>query len=696
MSYPPRICYLFALRSSFAKVVRRLRADTPTMVHSRAGTVLSAIASRASCRRFTTLCPSSTIECCDQECCDSDRSESRDARRVQLLIHLCLIGIALLTGCESNKQETVDPDLIDSKSGKWNIDLVFDDELDSSDSLSVLPVFADVATDRNLNFTYHSDESVGEMNMPEVFGAGVACFDFDLDGWCDLALPDGRSFPLDQRDTDHPDRLFRNHNGRFQDITDHCRLAGFEYSHGCGYGDINGDGFEDLIVANFGSCDLYLNQGDGTFLRQDLAVLREEGTWWMVALVFDADFDRLPDLFLIPYVDWTVDSALSNQPNGPGYPGPNDFPPLKSRILKNEGNGQWRDVTEAWGLGLKVKALAAAGVDLDNDLKCELFVANDSIGNHLLTTSRDLRFDPNITNASRTVDTQQDTPPPVSAEYWVDISEISGTAAGMGGTDEASMSATVADFDRNGLPDLLVTNYYARSNSLYANRGNLNFRDTTYASRMDKIGRSFLSFGASPIDYDLNGTWDLIIANGHVLGPNSHIYKLTHQLLRNVDGTFVDISSRAGRFFNEVRSLGRSTATLDMDNDGDTDLVMTHVDRPVSLLENQTPRTNQWISLEVADPQHHPLEGGRIEIVYGDQPTTVLPIMTGGSYLSDSQKRWTVGLGPPQRSEAVCQVAVHWNDGTIDRWDLAINQSWRLLPRRPQRLADSEAIKRNP
>lgn len=651
--------------------------QTLSRLVSREPATLSVLPMRAKVAARDAVCAEPSLGLSATESCFST-----GLRRVSLL--LLSIGLLCLPACQpDDSQQAVDPELLDTRSERLNLEMAFS-ETPADDSLGPLPVFIDVAAQRGLNFQYHSDEDVGEMNFPEVFGAGVACLDFDLDGWCDVFLPNGRPFPLAQHSTDHRDSLFRNQGGRFSNITLLARLEGFQYSHGCTVGDVNADGFEDLLVANYGQCDVYLNMGDGTFQQPAIPSLAAASQWWMVPLIADLDFDGLPDMLVLPYVDWQVDAPLSKQPNGPGYPGPNEFSALPMKAFRNLGDGNWESFEEPWGLDLPTKAMAIAAVDLDLDGRVELYVANDSTSNYLLTTSGNLHFDKRLTNASRNKHITEE--PTVVQKLWQEVGERSGTAASVAGTAEASMSATVADFDSNGLPDLLVTNYFGRTNSLYANRGQLNFRDISSSSRMDAIGKSFLSFGASPVDYDLDGDWDLIVANGHVLGPNAYVYQQTHQFLRNVEGTFIDISGAVGGYFRDVQSLGRSTATLDFDNDGDSDVIMTHIDRPVSLLENQTAVQAPRLTLEIADRFQRPLEGTRIVVGPEQEPFSNISVIAGGSYLSESHRQWTIGLGTSWDTNKTVPVSVHWTDGSVDQWQLEPNSRGRLLPGSYQRL----------
>lgn len=242
------------------------------------------------------------------------------------------------------------------------------------------------------------------------------------------------------------------------------------------------------------------------------------------------------------------------------------------------------------------------------------------------------------------------------------------------------MCVTLADFTRNGWTDIFVTNYYLKKNTLYANKGALSFRDTSRAVRLDIVGSPYVSFGSVPIDIDLDGWWDLFIANGHVIGPNAPINEMPCQVLHSSQGVFFDVSEAAGNFFQQ-QALGRCVVTVDSKNRGLPDVLVTYSDRAVSLVENQSPLEHSWLCLEAIDPQHRALTAGRMELQFAEH-TLVIPWSAGGSYIGESQKRWTIGLGP---SGQLPIVKVHWPNGHVDTWDSLDSQTiCRLAPGRLQ------------
>ncbi len=307
------------------------------------------------------------------------------------------------------------------------------------------------------------------------------------------------------------------------------------------------------------------------------------------------------------------------------------------------------------------KGLAVVAVDFDEDLRAEIYVANDMTPKHLFTRS-------GVHSGDRT-----------SRRLYENVSLAAGCAVSDSGINEAGMGIACADFDGDGLPDIFLTHYFHMKNTLYHNRGGLVFDDDSRRSRIAATSFESLGFGNAAFDYDRDGQPDLLIANGHVLGPEQSPNEMRPQLLRNTRGVFSDISDSAGGYFSEF-CLGRSVATADFDDDGDLDFAITHLDRPVALLANQTETKRRFVGLQLETVSRIPPVGGRVVVVCGAL-RQVLPVLAGGSYLAASDTRILAGLG--DETDAV-QVEIHWPSGRVDRIDdLAADRYWRILEGRP-------------
>ncbi|MCA8956793.1 MAG: CRTAC1 family protein, partial [Planctomycetes bacterium] len=158
-----------------------------------------------------------------------------------------------------------------------------------------------------------------------------------------------------------PDRLLRNVGGRFVDVTASAGIADHSMGLSATWWDYDGDGYQDLYVANdLESPDvLYQNQGDGTF--RDVAAEKHVegpttgfGTWW-----FDFDNDGNLDLFAASYTG-RIDHLVAH------YLGrPLQCQPLS--LFRNDGQGGFRDIAAEVGLAIPMLPMGANFGDLDND-----------------------------------------------------------------------------------------------------------------------------------------------------------------------------------------------------------------------------------------------------------------------------------------------------------------------------------------
>lgn len=595
--------------------------------------------------------------------------------RLNLFTSLLLFPLVLLLGCAPGDPASNPSQVSGETREKLSIPIDFGTLTEETNKVSGT-IFADEAVGVGLTFQYFNDAASGNLYLPEALGGGVAAFDFDLDGLCDLYFANGTGLPVSLQNTSVNDALFRNEGSRFSHITDKASVREFGYSHGVAIGDFNRDGFEDVLVANLGSPTLFRNQGDGTFESVNLVSALAPASFWLAPLMVDLDGDGFEDLLIASYVDWDYEDDREVYEGGiVGYPSPGQFRGGPVWAAKNLGNGEFEDQTVGFGFLGKTKCLGIGAVDLDLDLRPEIYIANDGDANQLYTTTSKLGFNSAVTNAARESSRKsvEDTP---ADGTWREVAEWAGVAGAYFGANEASMCVTAADFSRSGLPDLFVTNYYQKKNTLYTNKGDLSFRDTSVANRLDVIGRPYVSFGAIAFDFDLDTWCDLFVANGHVISPNFPINQMPSQLLLNVEGVFFDVSSSAGDYF-QTKGLGRAVCSLDAFNEGRVDLVVTYTDRPVAFLRSTQQSEKPRLTFEILDPQHRVMTGARIELRY-ENHRQVIPVMTGGSYISESQKRWTVGLESPEKAP---EVVIHWTDGRQDHWvDLPPDTIWRFSP----------------
>ena len=146
------------------------------------------------------------------------------------------------------------------------------------------------------------------------------------------------------------------------------------------------------------------------------------------------------------------------------------------------------------------------------------------------------------------------------------------------------------------------------------------------------------------------------------------------QILLQEGVVFADVRDTAGSYF-ERKLLGRGAEGGDFDNDGDVDLLVTHLKEPAALLRNDTVTEASWIGFELRQNSRIPPIGARILL---EQPgfQRTLAVTAGGSYLSHSDNRLRLGL---KDSKVPLPLRVIWPSGHEETLPtLALNRYWIL------------------
>lgn len=520
-------------------------------------------------------------------------------------------------------------------------------------------IFDEAAERVGLTFT-HTNGAAGQFYMPEVMGAGAALVDYDNDGDLDAYLLQGQELsPALNTGQASTHRLFRNDLDRvgtlrFTDVTSSSGLGLAAYGMGVATGDYDNDGDQDLYVTAFGPNALMRNNGNGSFtdVTKDAGV--GDDRWSSSAAFLDYDRDGDLDLFVANYLDFAVraNKQCFDATGARDYCSPQSFRPVPDRLFRNEGAGRFSDVSESAGL---VKADGAGlGVsvgDYNGDGWLDIYVANDATPNQLWINQRDGTF--------------------------LDDGPLSGTALNAAGTPEGSMGVASGDYDRDGDEDLFITNIIGETYALYTNDGAGGFDDTRVRAGVATATATVTGFGTDWFDYDNDGWLDLFIANGavnivaHQRGQ-SVPYRMKNQLLRNQDARFVDVSADAGPAFARAE-VSRAAAFGDVDNDGDTDVLVSNNNGPARLLLNQVGAASSWLQVTVEQAPGNRLGiGALVSVDTPGQPVLRRRVRTDGSYLAAQDPRVHFGLG---KARGPARIVVQWPDGVVERWTVqSMNQ----------------------
>ena len=491
----------------------------------------------------------------------------------------------------------------------------------------------------------HQRGASAQKYLVESAGSGCALFDYDADGWLDLLMINGGATPDSPPVQFHGHVLYRNlGNGKFQDVTAKSGItAKNAYGMGVAIGDYDNDGYPDVYITNFGPNILYHNNGNGTFTDVTERAGVGGSGWNTSAAFFDYDNDGYLDLYVTRYLDFSYDRKLvCTEKNIRSYCHPRHFSGLANRLYRNVGNGRFLDVSERSGIAnSEGKGLGVVAADFDGDGWLDIYVANDTTRNILWKNNRNGTFS--------------------------DVTLSSGTGYNSEGEAEAGMGTDAGDYNRDGLLDIVVTNYDLETNALYRNDGASVFSDARWSSGIAKEDHLLLGFGTGFLDFDNDGDEDLFIANGHVLDnielirDNIH-YAQPLQLFENQNGKFIEHPGFK-HFASISPKVGRGACFGDIDNDGDVDIVISNSGQEPTLLVNQLGQGKSWILLRLTGTQSNRDGVGAKITVVTESDTQFKQVMGGRSYLSASDLRVHFGLGDVSR---VKEITVKWPSGAED------------------------------
>lgn len=529
--------------------------------------------------------------------------------------------------------------------------------------------FVDITTSAGVDFVHHCG-ATGQKLLPETMGSGCAIFDFDNDGDQDLLFVNSCDWPWSRGDSaaTQPQSpvpgqtlaLYANDgHARFENVTAKSGLEVTLYGMGAACGDFDNDGWTDLYITAVGTNRLFRNE-QGTFRD----VTESSGTagddsWSSSAAWIDYNHDGRLDLFVGNYLKWSreIDLAQDFRLVGVGraYGPPISFAGTVPFLFRNDGDGKFTDVAKEAGLHVlnpntgvpMAKTLGVAPVDLDRDGWIDLVVANDTVQNFVFHNHKDGTFE--------------------------EIGVASGVAFDVGGNARGAMGIDVGYFRNDATVGIAIGNFSNEMTALYVSQQSpLEFTDEAVATGLGPPSRLDLKFGVNFADFDLDGRLDLVSANGHLeeeinkVQASQHYEQAPHLFwncgLSEVSEFLpVPESSTGAEFFRPL--VGRGTAVGDLDGDGDLDLVLTANRGKPRILRNDQARANHWLRLKLVDTVGtREALGALVEVTVGGV-TQRRQVMPTRGYLSQSELTVTFGLGS---HATVDELRIVWPDGVAD------------------------------
>ncbi len=488
------------------------------------------------------------------------------------------------------------------------------------------------------------------MTIYQSNGGGVGVLDFDLDGWPDLYVVQGGADPRTPNSCG-AGQLLHNHSAtQFVDVARAAHAQNFAFGCSIGVGDWNQDGFPDLFLANFGVNKLLENCGDGTFQEIPLPYKQQGLHWTSCATVADISGDGLPDLIEINYADAEAayQRICSGANHTPRVCRPTEFAIEQNRVWINQGDGTFRLGTAEfpWEDG---RGLGVIVTNLDRQFGNDVYIANDWSANNYLVS----RPDPNQ-----------------PGRYLLrDEAALRGCAVDNEGKPQAGMGIACGDVNRDGQIDLFITNFYDEYNTLYLHKHGGVFDIASRRYRLIEPSRNMLGFGTQFGDFNHDGWLDCVILNGHVDDFRSEgmAFRMLPQILVHRGDRFeLQVASLGGTYF-ERPNLGRGLATWDFNRDGLLDLVATHLDLPLTILQNVSAidphRDGHWIELElVGTHADRDAIGTFVELQCGNENWTAT-VAAGNGFACANERVIHLGLG---QHTVIDELRVTWPDGSVE------------------------------
>src|ERR1700728_1823035 len=471
-------------------------------------------------------------------------------------------------------------------------------------------IFKDIAEKAGLTTWRHTMGTPEKNYILETTGSGVALLDYDNDGWLDIYLVNGSSFDALSGKTEPPHAaLFHNnHDGTFTDVAEAAGVALGNWSTGATFGDYDGDGRLDLFVPGY--------------------------IHW--------DMDHLP-----PTPSSAPNAISFCQFRGASVMcGPRGLKGESDHLFHNNGDGTFTDVSKPAGVadeGHSRYGFTSVFVDVDNDGKVDLLVANDSTPNYLYLNKGDGTFK--------------------------DVSIPSGFALNQDGQEVANMGMAIGDYRNNGLLDLYTGTFSDDYKPLFRDEGKARFTEIATQMGIADVTYPFLTWSTEFIDYDNDGWKDIFSVNGHVFPQVDHhnwgtSWAQRPLLFHNLNGEKFELMPAVEGTGLALVIPGRGAAFGDLFNNGKIDVVINCIDHVPALLQNVNPDKHHWVGLKLVGGPKSPRDavGAAVYLTAGGVRHRE-DVLSGGSYESSNDQRVHFGLGD---STAVDKLEIHWPSGLVE------------------------------
>ena len=457
----------------------------------------------------------------------------------------------------------------------------------------------------------------------------------------------------------------------------------WQMASGFAYGDVDGDGFDDVVVARHMAGTLvFLGDGAGTFQRRSLGLGLDDPVAGGSPALVDVDGDGDLDLFV------------------PGNAGPGHY---LYRNLSEGGALRFEEVGQQAGVRMSgerwATSTAVGDIDLDGDP--DLLVSEWSLDPTCVSgattffrnlgpaepgrfrdethaiglTTRTARGGAEQHHEAIIADLDADGWPDVwqsgdfgtSNLYWNDEGVLR-RAPPPDSPGQNDMGATLLDYDADGLPDIFTTGILVPGadwdgNRLYRNQGARSFTDVTTVSGVRNTG---WAWGVESADLDLDGDEDLVVASGWATSGDSPIF-----LLERTQDAF-RLAGASGSLPDSV-GQSRGVAAVDIDGDGDLDVLASYFSGRLRLFRNDAATGPAWLHITPITHDGRAAYGAVVKVTDPTSRQQVRFLGSEGGFAAHVVPRAHFGFGALP-ADAQLDVSVRFQDGTIEARTVEANQ----------------------
>lgn len=505
--------------------------------------------------------------------------------------------------------------------------------------------WTDITDSVGIHFV-HNSGAAGEKLLPETMGGGCAFFDYDSDGDQDLLLVNACAWP-NNRVANVPDTtlaLFQNDGtGKFTDVTKEAGLDLSVYGMGVACGDYDADGYVDLFISCLGEDRLFHNE-KGSFrdVTQQSGVGGDAKAWSVSSGWFDYDNDGDLDLLVCHYVEWTREFDLAQEFRLLGgkeraYGGPQRFGGSFPSLFRNDGGGKFSDVSKEAGFHVlnpatsvpMGKSLGLVFEDFDNDGFLDCVIANDTVQNFLFHNQGNGQFE----EVGAMVGVAFDATGAARGAMGIDAAAFrNNMSVGVAiGNFANEMSALYVSKGRSlQFYDEAVANGFGPATRLELTFGVL-FMDFDLDGRLDI--------------FQSNGHLEEDIAKVQSSQRYAQSPQLFWNAGPEFTTEFVKCRDAETGPDLQKPMVGRGASYADIDNDGDLDLIAVGCGQKPRLLRNDQKLQNHWVRVKlVGKGSNRDAIGALVEIHVGEK-TQSRRVNPTRSYLSQVELPVTFGLG---------------------------------------------------